>query len=574
MGKEITLEELAKSSTSKPTPAVRAEETRPESTVPTSGIKSAKPISTSELGKNLQAQHPEAQKKVIEEDAPIVADAFAAMNKTLAQKVERFDSEVLPQRIEKAREEALEKELDELGSSTENLSVSDDSIEDDFSDLLEEETTTSDEGVYVAPEATPVIEPDKPETIGTPHPGGDPIGHQGPPGIKVEPKVSKVTKTIDEDEEETGATLDDMMKDLGIDTEEETIIDTEEETAEELRERFKASLSNIRITRNPIDLSQFQIAKEPVSSASILSNISASTKKKCDHPLLHTRRNMTFEECSGPELDSLRKTINNSNGINGVIASLRFVYNHNIDANKMSFESWCKSIRTEDIESLYFGMYKACYGDTNLVARLDGDSEDDKSKGCNKTSLIDTPIADMLKFKDDEAKELYDNLMNQDTTNPGTMVKSDTMVISDNFVISYTKPTLYSTFIQYATLKPEITQKYSDQLNTMAYIDGFYKIDYENNTLIPIAIKEYPNNINKTVMSKLQTYTNILKTLTNDQYNVMVAKLDNVIGESKISYIYPETTCPECGNTISEEPVESMLNLLFTRAQLVQVKSL
>jgi hypothetical protein len=108
----------------------------------------------------------------------------------------------------------------------------------------------------------------------------------------------------------------------------------------------------------------------------------------------------------------------------------------------------------------------------------------------------------------------------------------------------------------------------------MAYIDGFYKIDYTNKKLIPIAIKEYPNNINKTVMSKLKTYIDILKTLSNDQYNIMVAKLDNVIGEAKISYIYPETACPECGNTISEEPVDSMLSLLFTRAQLVQVKSL
>ena len=214
-------------------------------------------------------------------------------------------------------------------------------------------------------------------------------------------------------------------------------------------------------------------------------------------------------------------------------------------------------------------MYKACYGDTNLVARADSGD-----KGCTKTSLIDTDISSMLKFTDDDAKKLYDDLMSQDTTNPGSKIKSQTMVISDDIVISYTDPTLYSTFIQYASLKPEITEKYADQLNTMAYIDGFFRIDYENNQLIPIAIKEYPNNINKTVMSKLKTYVDILKTLSNDQYNIMVGKLDNVIGDPKISYIYPETTCPECDNVIPEEPIDSMLNLLFTRAQLVQVKSL
>ena len=69
----------------------------------------------------------------------------------------------------------------------------------------------------------------------------------------------------------------------------------------------------------------------------------------------------------------------------------------------------------------------------------------------------------------------------------------------------------------------------------MAYIDGFFRIDQANKQLIPIAIKEYPNNINKTVMSKLKAYIDILKTLTNDQYNIMVGKLDNVIGNAKIS---------------------------------------
>ena len=558
MGKEITLEDLAKSiGNSNTKPAVRAEalpkkvnETA-EPAVVSSGIKTAKPISTSALGKNLQSQHPEANKKIVEEDAPLVANAFKAMDETLAEKKRFIEEEVMPIVMENARELAMEKELEDAKADV--VENEDLLTDDDFSDLDKDDEIEqkNDDGVYVAPTELN-IEKEEPKA----EPKNNSINNQ-------KPKKEK------HDNESESGTLDDMMKDLGFEEDEEPIIDTEEETTEELRERFKASLEGIKITRNPIDLTKFQIAKEPMSSAMILNTIGSSTKKRCDHPLLHSRRNMTFEECSGPELDALRKTIDNSNGVNGVIASLRFVYNHNVDANKKSFEAWCKSIRTEDIESLYFGMYKACYGDTNLVARNDGGD-----KGCSKTSLIDTPIRNMLKFKDDEAQKLYDDLMNQDTTNPGSKVKTQTMVISDDFVVSYTDPTLYSTFIQYASLKPEIVNKYSDHLNTMAYIDGFFRIDYENNQLIPIAIKEYPNNINKTVMSKLKTYTDILKTLSNDQYNVMTAKLDNVIGDAKISYIYPETTCPECGNTISEEPVDSMLSLLFTRAQLVQVKSL
>lgn len=571
MGKEVTLDDLVRTSGNNGSNTVtktegtdKTETKKTESAVvQSSGIKTARPISTSALGKNLKAQHPEAQKKIIEEDAPLVAEAFKAMDDTLNEKKRFIQEEMMPIVMENAREMAMEKEFgtlneDEAVNNEEHITPASELFEeDDFADL---DDPDKDNGVYVAPTVNPVIEPEKPEAK---------------PTVNDQPKENKVVEFVKK--EEDTATLDDMMKDLGLEEEdEEEVIDLEEETTEELRERFKASLSGVKITRNPIDLSKFQIAKEPVSSAMVLNSIGNSYKKKCDHPLLHSGRNMTFEECSGPELDALRKTINNSNGVNGVIASLRFVYNHNIDANKKSFEAWCKSIRTEDIESLYFGMYKACYGDTNLVARSDAkkDDKDPKDKACNKTSLIDTPINDMLKFKDDEAKKLYNDLMNQDTTNPENKVKSQIMVISDDLAISYTDPTLYSTFIQYATLNPEITNKYSEHLNTMAYIDGFFKIDSANNTLIPIAVKEDPKSINKTVMYKLKTYIDILKTLSNDQYNVMVGKLDNVIGEAKISYIYPETTCPECGNTISEEPVDSMLSLLFTRAQLVQVKSL
>ena len=146
--------------------------------------------------------------------------------------------------------------------------------------------------------------------------------------------------------------------------------------------------------------------------------------------------------------------------------------------------------------------------------------------------------------------------------------------ISDNFVISYSPPSLYSTFIQYATLSQNITDKYSDTLNTMAYIDGFFNINKETMELIPMSFTKYKNNINKTTISKLKMYIEILKTLNNDQYNIMIAKLNNLIQNPKVTYIYPKAECPECGAELAEENIDSVLNLVFTRAQLVQVKSL
>ena len=108
----------------------------------------------------------------------------------------------------------------------------------------------------------------------------------------------------------------------------------------------------------------------------------------------------------------------------------------------------------------------------------------------------------------------------------------------------------------------------------MAYIDGFFQIDHETKELVPIQLQTWPKNFNKTVLHKLKFYTELLKSLTSDQYNVLIAKLGNLIQAPKITYVYPEATCPECGAKIPEEAVDSILNLLFSRAQLAQIKSL
>lgn len=559
MANEVTLDELVKSSNNNSDNANKKVGDAKKETVnmTPSSFKGGSKASLKDLGAKLEDKNPKVKKEVT--DAPLVKDAFKAMNDTLAEKKKFYDEKVIPVMMENAREMAMERELgiDENGNP---IDLPDD---DQSANNNTDEIPSTDDFAILGEESKEEVVESIPKL--------DNIGEMVDPIKNNKPtKSNKNTEIESTDVSMDNVTLDDMMKDLGLD--EEIADDEEEETTEELRERFKESLSDIHVTKDPLDLSKFKISTTPMSSAMVLNVTPNATKKRCDHPLMHTGRNMTFEECTGPELDALRKTINGSNGINAVIASIRFVYNHVIDANKPNFETWCKTIRTEDVESLYFGIYKACYGSTNLIAREDRKTDD--GKGCGKTSLINTNINDMIEFADDDAKELYNKLLSMDSTTAGKKISSNIIPISDDFALSYSDPTIYSTFIQYATLQPDITRKYSDQLNTMAYINGFYRIDAVNSQLIPISIKEYPKNLNKTVMSKLKTYTDILKTLTNDQYNIMIAKLDNIIGDTKISYVNPETTCPECGNTMPKEPIDSMLNLLFLRAQLVQVKSL
>lgn len=566
MSKEITLEDLANSV--KPAATEKKPETKKEDqSFANSNIEAGKSVSASTL-----ASHMRNINKVEEDlsdQAPMVRDAFKAMYDTVEERKRRIETELMPVVRANAEEMAIQRELgvdvehtklpegeeESVDVVPETINKNTFSIDDiDVDGDLDGDTVTKAN----APVEEPVIE--KKYVVHE---------EEKPAEPKPTKEHTKNTNTIIE-ENSGDDDLESLIKDL--DAEEKLDVeDDDEDTAEEIRARFKESLTSVKIARDAIDIGKFKIRKTAVPSASVLSNISSRPRdqKSADWALYYTGRSMKFAESRGPELDALRKTINNSNGVNGVIASLRFIYEHTLDANKPSFEAWCKLIRTEDIESLYFGLYRACYADANLVARACIGKN-----GCKKTSLIDTDINTMVKFDDDKVKEKFYSILNKDTTTETQTFESELIQISDDFVISYTMPTLYSTFIQYATLKPEVTDKYSDILNTMAYIDGFFSIDRENQELVPIAIKEYPNNINKTVLSKLKTYTEILKTLTNDQYNILTAKLNNIVQTSKVTYIYPEATCPECGATIEEEQIDSMLNLLFTRAQLVQIKSL
>lgn len=603
MAKELTLEELAKSSNN--SKAVKAKTVhKDEPTAPVSeedqgavfiesnekainkpkAGKLGSSMSVDDFAATLKEDHADEIKEENEITPPIVKNAFEDMYNTIQERKDNFNNKYIPALKAAVEERALAREAgepledddeddDQPHAENPNVVQFNNGDIDDIDDLDDEDEAPKKNKKERAVEAVPEIDEDfnyaddsnvmteNNETVAV---------EDEPKPQRVTPKVEKPVRSEDEADDDTSSDLDNLLSELDSEDDDEIVDEeTDGETNEEMRERFKDTLKSIKVIKDPIDLSKFTIRKEPVSSTSILSSIENQNKlAQVDWALYYTKRSVTFQECKGPELDALRRTIDGSNPVNSVIATLRFVYNHIVDTNKPEFEKWCKIIRTEDIESLYFGMYRACYADSNLVPRAC------TSKGCEKTSIVDTPIDQMVKFSDDKVKEEFNSIFKQDTTTPTKKFKSTLLQISDRFVVSYSEPTLYSTFIQYSTLKPEITQKYSDYLNTMAYINGFYAIDSDGSSLIPISIKEYPHNINKTVLSRLKTYVNILKTLSNDQYNVMITKLSNIIEEPKVTYVYPKTTCPECGAEIAEESIDSVIQLLFTRAQLVQIKGL
>ena len=569
MGKKVSLQDLANAS--KITESNNTVATPTES----ANVGNMSEVSIADIKKTL----PEKEKEEFTPLDEVIDTAVKDMVKTMEGKKQKFDEVVRPQLEELKRDMEIEEELNSVEESEESDDI------DEFDDIInnadvEDEEVSNEEDDIAVEEEQPVVTPviKKQEQVVEEDEEKEEVK------VKEAPPVAKTTtKNFDLDEhggDSIGDEIEDIDKLLG-DLEEDTSSDfddielgsEEEETTDEIKERLKKQTVRLRST-NTVDRSDFKIRKKPISSSSLLTRLgNKSFSKTADWALLGTGKSYTFSEASGPELESLQKTIANSNSLNAVIASLKLIYNHIVDANKPGFEAWCKTTKYEDLESLYFGLYKACYGDVNLIGRTCEKDEDDKNDmHCGKTSVIDTPINDMCKFKSDEAREKFNKILEHDTTSSSNTIESTIIDISDSIAIGYTEPTLYTTLIQFSSMNENLIRKHETMLNTMAYIDSFYFIDEETKEYIPIEYKIYPNNLNKTIISKLKLYVQICKLITSDQYDTMVAKIAaNLDKESEIEYVLPETTCPECGATIKEEPAGSMLELLFMHRQLTAI---
>lgn len=566
MAKEVSLKDLMGSTTNEKVSVQEFEvnETKQEQKTEepakvnmvssTENIKGGKEVSIGDLSKNLPGKEEEVTKDN-SKTPELVEDAFKSMIETMENKKKKFDTEVRPKLEEAAAEKEIDDELNEL--------LGDNSV-DDGSDLMNEILNESDEDDS---------EENKEEFVES----VPDLDNVSIPASEI--KASNVVEYPKSDLQEEEESIEGLLKALEEeDTEDDFEVESidDEETIEETRERLKKSMGKLVPKSNSIDLSGYSLGQKPLSSSTVLNKINSNkVVKKADWALLATGISITMTEATGPELETLEKNMRSRNNVNAVIESIRFLYNHLEDANKPSFEAWTKLISYEDLESLYFALYKACYSDVNLIGRTCEKNDNEKDvtkKGCGKTSVIDTDINRMAKFEDKETEELFNKLLQHDTTSYKTNKKSNIIPVSDSIVISYSDPTIYNTLIQFSSLSENIVQKYSELLNTMAYIDGFFYIDSNNKNLVPISIKTYPDNLNKTVISKLKVYSDILKTLTSDEYAALVTKIsENANKESKITYVLPESSCPECGATIPEEPAGSMLDLLFTHRQLTAI---
>lgn len=364
---------------------------------------------------------------------------------------------------------------------------------------------------------------------------------------------------------------DDLFKDEEDDKPSADVGPSDEEVKEMADNVRKDIKSRINPIKKKFDLSKFTIAKKPLSLHKVMNIGAKASKKVADWVLAADQRPISMSELSGPEILKLNPANSNRNRLNTFKDMYYIIYEHVEDANKPAFEAWLKQTKFIDLPHLYFGLYMATFGNGNFL------NYTCPKEGCQHIFIKDVKLEDMVKYRDDETREKIRSILRGDTTSPRKDGEYDVDMeqVSDHYVFGLRAPSIWNVIIETASLPEKFLDKYSDLIDLIAYIDGIYVIDEENQQLVPVDTKPDPNDMSKTVARKVRAYYDIIKTLDTNEYFNLRALVDGYDKPGDdIKYIRPGCKCPKCGAEIPEDEDTSPDAMLFTRHQLAAIGSI
>lgn len=339
-----------------------------------------------------------------------------------------------------------------------------------------------------------------------------------------------------------------------------------EEIMNSLREEVN---KNFKPIHNAINLDNFKIGNKKVSASKVINEINHTAIECADGVLYEEGKCVRMSALSALEIEKLdpnRRSNSNRNQI--MIDRIRMIYDHIIDDEKPnSFILWTKQTGISSINDYFFTLYNATFGRSNIVTYT--------CNKCDNVFMQTKNINDMIKFRNDDVKNKYYEILHTGIRKLDDP-KIELFQISDNYVAALRKPTLYEIFMEPSYINKEFSDKYEDLLLLISYISDIYQIDRVNGELLKIDTKPMATDKTLTTKRKIKIYSTILKTLTSDQITALSLKTndfdDGVTDDDgntipNISYQYPSTECPKCGNKIDaiDERPDSMV---FTRHQL------
>ncbi|MGN1394241.1 MAG: hypothetical protein ACI4V7_09500 [Succinivibrionaceae bacterium] len=400
--------------------------------------------------------------------------------------------------------------------------------------------------------------------------------------------VQEETTTYSDDNDRSANSIiidKDIDDDLGLLDDEESEDDDEDTTeSEEQRKAIEAQQKEktekiydtirkemsekFKPVTNTIDLNKFRISKKTVSGSRVLKEINDSAIECADGVLYEEKRCVRMSALSALEIEKLDPSrARNGNETQIMIDRMRLIYDHIIDESKpSSFNEWAKTVSMSSINDYFFTLYKATFGKANIITY---------TCECDNVFLQTKPINDMIKFRNDEVKDKYFDILHNGTRESKPLT-TELFQISDDYVAELRKPSLYDLFIEQSYIPKDFSDKYSDLILLLSYIENIYMINRSTGELLKIDTK--PDFTNKTLTAKrrIKIFASIIKNLNSDQLtNLSVKTNDFDEGELdedgnkiiNISYQTPETVCPKCGKKIEAQP-DRPDSMVFTRHQL------
>lgn len=354
--------------------------------------------------------------------------------------------------------------------------------------------------------------------------------------------------------------INDVQADITLIDEEETNANEPvDEEADQLKHLQEMVTERLKPASKSLNISSFTIAKKPTVTVKSLEKTVKAAKW-----VLPTQESIVLmKEFLGSELEALREASEDSTNAQMLSRKYRLVYDHIASKKPDSYEAWLKATPFSDIDHYFFAIFISSFKGTNYLP------VDCRNPKCNESYLTDDiNIMKMVKFDTEEAKEKFMNIYKGEPQYTGKAIyTSEVVTLSDKIAIGFKDATIYNLF-EIAYLDDAFKRRYSSIIDFIPYIDALYIIDAENETLTPIGYKIYPDNVQKSIKSKIAMFNKVLSSLSVDEFGLINSYVRNVANRTTgIRYIFPQTTCPKCG-TLSNEIDATAEELVFTRYQL------
>lgn len=441
------------------------------------------------------------------------------------------------------------------------------SIDDEIRELDEDEDVVC-EPVYTTKQTTaPVIYEVKPEPVQEKIQPIMPAQRTDYTKEEFKELHYEYTEPISEVKEESTTSLnkEDTNSEDTIDADIDKLLNGYEDVApvDDFEEKLKAEIKK-KITGNSkiADISNFKIVTDrPVTVTNVINMRGSITSPTFKWPLINSNMVITMRSFNADEIDELSE---NSKNVHTTRSVFLKIYEHIVDGKGTDFESWCKNISRHDINHLWMAIYGACYQGSNYLPYSCADCK-------NVTLAEDTPIMDMVKFKDAKSKDKFNELMGMSTFNTdfGTIHCGALVPLGSTIAIQFREPSIYQSIIEPTNLDDDTRKTYSDIVDMMPYIDEIYIIEQGTQSLRPINVKIFPNNPAKTAKLKVLQWAKILRTLNSDEKGILAGNIATLsTKDDGVSYCLPRTTCEHCGKEIDED-VMGAADLVFTRHRLV-----